>query len=97
MRYAAALLGAAVLVAGCGGSKSGSKSDGVAKAATTTPTPTATPQSDGYLLKIDAAMNTNTVAAPPQPALVLPPPSTPVGPVMRPASFERNPLLPKRP
>ena len=51
MRYAAALLSAALLVAGCGGSKAGSKSDGVAKAATTTPTPTATPQSDAQLLQ----------------------------------------------
>jgi hypothetical protein len=45
MRYAAALLGAALLVAGCGDSKPpSSKSDGVAKAAT--PPPTATPKSD---------------------------------------------------
>jgi hypothetical protein len=49
MRYSAALLGAALLVAGCGGSKPSSKSDGVAKAAT--PTPTATPQSDAQLLQ----------------------------------------------
>jgi len=46
VRYAAALLGAAVLVAGCGDSKHGSKTDGVAKAATHKPTPTATPVSD---------------------------------------------------
>jgi hypothetical protein len=51
MRYAAALLSATLLVAGCGGSKPRSKSDGVAKAATTTPTPTATPQSDAQLLQ----------------------------------------------
>ena len=49
-RYAAALLGAALLVAGCGGgSKPTAKSDSVAKAAT--PTPTATPQSDAQLLQ----------------------------------------------
>jgi hypothetical protein len=51
VRYAAALAGAVVLVAGCGGgSKSGSK-PGEAKAATSTPTPTATPQSDAQLLR----------------------------------------------
>jgi hypothetical protein len=42
-RYAAALVSAALLVAGCGGSKRASKSDGVASAATQTATPTATP------------------------------------------------------
>src|SRR5262245_50725527 len=41
-RYAAALVGAALLVAGCGDSKPDSKSDGVANAATQTQTPTAT-------------------------------------------------------
>jgi hypothetical protein len=51
MRYAAALLSATLLVAGCGGSTPRSMSDGVAKAATTTPTPTATPQSDAQLLQ----------------------------------------------
>ena len=49
MRFAAALSGAALLVAGCGGSKPSSKSTSVAKAAT--PTPTATPQSDAQLLQ----------------------------------------------
>jgi hypothetical protein len=51
LRYAAALLGAVLLVAGCGGSKPSSKPDGVAKASKPKPTPTATPQSDAQLLQ----------------------------------------------
>jgi hypothetical protein len=50
MRYAAALVGAAVIAAGCGGgSKPEVKSADEAKAAT--PTPTATPRSDAQLLQ----------------------------------------------
>lgn len=50
---------------------------------------TATPQNDSMLLKIDGG----SIGAAPIPTLL---PTPPVGPVIRPAAFERNPLLPKR-
>ncbi|MSQ93358.1 MAG: PKD domain-containing protein [Gemmataceae bacterium] len=49
---------------------------------------TAIPQADGMLLKIDAG-NVGTVTIPTTPSL-------PVGPVIRPTGFERNPLLPRK-
>ncbi len=50
---------------------------------------TTTPQNDAMLLKIDGG-SSGAVAIPTLP------PSLPVGPLIRPTGFERNPLLPKK-